>query len=182
MMTRQEALELVKTNVSNANLIKHMFAVEAVMGVLAKRLGENEETWRLAGLLHDLDYDFTAKDPARHGHLTAEMLASKDLPAEILYSIKCHASHCEPVSNMDRAIVAADPLTGLIVAATLMHPTKKLRNVDATFVLNRFKEKGFARGANREQTKTCSSIGLELEEFVAIGLEAMTGIDTELGL
>jgi len=182
MMTRQEALELVKANVSNANLIKHMLAVEAVMGRLAQRLGENEETWTRTGLLHDLDYDFTAKDPSRHGHLTVEMLASKDLPTEVLYSIKCHANHCEPNSNMDRALVATDPLTGLIVAAALMHPTKKLSGVDAGFVLNRFKEKGFARGANREQIKTCTSFGLELEEFVAIGLEAMTGIDAELGL
>jgi len=182
MMTRQEAFELVKAGVSNSNLVKHMLAVEAVMGKLADRLGGNEETWTLAGLLHDLDYDFTAKDPSRHGHLTVEMLASKDVPLEVLHAIKCHANHCEPSSDMDRALVATDPLTGLIVAAALMHPTKTLRSVDAGFVLNRFKEKGFARGANREQIKTCSSVGLELEEFVAIGLEAMTGIDKELGL
>lgn len=161
MMTREEALELVKSNVSNANLIKHMLAVEAVMAGLAKRLGGDELVWTLAGLLHDLDYDFTAKDPSRHGHLTAEMLKSKDLPPEVLYAIKCHANHCEPNSQMDRALVATDPLTGLIVAAALMHPTKKLRNVDLGFVLNRFKEKGFAKGANRDQMKTCSSFGLE---------------------
>jgi len=182
MMTREEALELVKSNVSNANLIKHMLAVEAVMGRLARRLGGDEQTWTLAGLLHDLDYDFTSKDPAKHGLLTAEMLSSKDLPSEVLYAIKCHANHCEPVSQMDRALIATDPLTGLIVAAALMHPTKKLSNVDKGFVLNRFKEKGFAKGANREQIKTCSSFGLELEEFLGIGLEAMTGIASELGL
>ena len=182
MMTRKEALELTKSNVSNANLIKHMLAVEAVMKKLAERLGENENVWTLAGLLHDLDYDFTAKDPARHGHLTVEMLASSDLPPEVLYAIKCHANHCAPVSNLDRALVAADPVTGLIVAAALMHPAKKLSNVDAGFLLNRFKEKGFARGANRDQIKTCASIGLDLEDFLSISLEAMKEIAEELGL
>jgi hypothetical protein len=181
-MTREEALELVKSNVSSANLIKHMLAVEAVMRKLSKRLGEDEEKWTLAGLLHDLDYDYTSKDPAKHGLLTVEMLSDKGLAPDILQAIKCHANHCEPVSVMERAIIAADPVTGLIVASALMHPTKKLRNVDAAFVLNRFKEKGFARGANREQIKTCSSVGLELEEFIALSLEAMSEIDTELGL
>lgn len=182
MMTRGEAFELVRANVSSANLIKHMLAVEAVMKKLANRLGEDEQMWTLAGLLHDLDYDSTAKDPARHGLLTVEMLSEKDLPSEILHAIQCHAGHREPASSMDRALVATDPLTGLIVAAALMHPTKKLRNVEPGFVMNRFREKGFAKGANRDQIRACSSIGLELEEFIAVGLEAMSDIDKELGL
>jgi len=181
-MTREEALNLVKTKVSSPNLVKHMLAVEAVMKKLAERLGEDVAKWALTGLLHDLDYDFTSKDPGRHGLLTVEMLSDKNLDEEILVAIKCHAGHCEAASMMERALVATDPVTGLIVASALMHPTKKLRNVDAVFVLNRFKEKGVARGANREQMKTCSSIGLELEEFVSISLEAMSCIDSELGL
>ncbi|KPJ59945.1 MAG: phosphohydrolase [Latescibacteria bacterium DG_63] len=181
-MTRDEALELVKANVSTANLVKHMLAVEAVMKKLAARLGEDEQTWTLAGLLHDLDYDSTAKDPARHGLLTTEMLSEKDLPPSVIHAIQCHAGHCQPTSTMDRALVATDPLTGLIVAAALMHPTKKLCNVEPRFVMNRFREKGFARGADRDQIKSCSSLGLELEEFVAIGVAAMAEIDKELGL
>jgi putative nucleotidyltransferase with HDIG domain len=182
MMTRDEALELVMASVSNANLVKHMLAVEAVMKKLAARLGEDEQTWTLAGLLHDLDYDSTAKNPSRHGLLTAEMLSGKDLPPSVTQAIQCHAGHCEPTSMMDKALVATDPLTGLIVAAALMHPTKKLSNVEAGFVMNRFREKGFARGANRDQIQSCDSLGLELEEFVALGLEAMSEIDSELGL
>jgi len=181
-MTRKEALELVKSHVSNTNLIKHMLAVEAVMKKLAVRLGGDVEQWTLAGLLHDLDYDYTAKDPARHGLLTVEMLSDKGLAPEVLKAIKSHVNQSEAVSVMDKAIIAADPVTGLIVASALMHPTKKLRSVDTAFVMNRFKEKGFARGANREQIKTCSSVGLELEEFIALSLEAMSEIDAELGL
>jgi len=181
-MTREEALELVKSHVSSANLIKHMLAVEAVMKKLAGRLGGDEEQWTLAGLLHDLDYDYTSKDTAKHGLLSVEMLSDKGLAPEVLRAIRCHVQHTEAVSVMEKAIIAADPVTGLIVASALMHPTKKLRNVDAAFVMNRFKEKGFARGANRDQIRTCSSVGLELEEFIALSLDAMTGIDAELGL
>jgi hypothetical protein len=181
-MTREEALDLVKSHVSSSNLIKHMLAVEAVMKKLAGRLGGDVEQWTLAGLLHDLDYDYTSKDTAKHGLLTVEMLSDKGLAPEILRAIKCHVSQCEAVSAMEKAIIAADPVTGLIVASALMHPTKKLRNVDTAFVMNRFKEKGFARGANREQIRTCGSVGLELEELIALSLEAMSEIDTELGL
>ncbi len=181
-MTREEALTLVKSHVSNANLIKHMLAVEAVMRKLAGRLGGDAEQWALAGLLHDLDYDYTSKDPARHGLLTVEMLSDKGLAPEILSTIKSHVEQAAASTVMERAIIAADPVTGLIVASALMHPTKKLRNVDTAFVMNRFKEKGFARGANREQIRTCASVGLELEEFISLSLEAMSGIDAELGL
>ncbi|MBN1503528.1 MAG: HDIG domain-containing protein [Candidatus Eisenbacteria bacterium] len=181
-MTRQEALDLVNSHVSSSNLVKHMLAVEAVMKKLARRLGGDEEQWGLAGLVHDLDYDYTSKDPARHGLMAVEMLSDKGLPAEVLRAIRSHVNHAEAVSAMDKAIIAADPVTGLIVASALMHPTKKLRNVDLSFVLNRFKEKSFARGANREQIKTCSTLGLELEEFLALSLEAMSEIDAELGL
>ena len=83
---------------------------------------------------------------------------------------------------MDKALFAVDPLTGLIVAAALMHPTKKLENVDTQFVLNRFKEKRFAAGANRENIETCESLGLSLEDFISISLKAMTDISDELGL
>jgi predicted hydrolase (HD superfamily) len=83
---------------------------------------------------------------------------------------------------MDRALYAVDPLTGLIVAAALMHPTKKLREVTPEFVLNRFKEKRFAAGADRDQIRTCSEIGLDLEEFVDTGLKAMQGVSDRLGL
>ncbi|GAI54982.1 unnamed protein product, partial [marine sediment metagenome] len=75
-----------------------------------------------------------------------------------------------------------DPLTGLIVAAALIHPDKKLASIDHNFVLNRFKEKAFARGAKREQIKKCSELGFELEEFIKIGLLAMQNISEELDL
>ena len=181
-MTRDEALNLVESKVSNKNLIKHMLATEAVMRKLAEHFDEDLELWSLAGLLHDLDYDETVDDFPRHGLLTAEMLDEYDVDERVVHAIKAHPGHVPAESQMDKALYAVDPLTGLIVAAALMHPTKKLKNVDTEFVMNRFKEKRFAAGANRDQIKTCDQLGLELETFVSIGLKAMQDIDDQLGL
>jgi putative nucleotidyltransferase with HDIG domain len=181
-MTRQEALELMRSKLKNKNLQKHTIATEACMRAIAKHFNEDDELWGLAGLLHDLDYEETAKDAAKHGLITAQLLESMNIDDRIIYAVKAHAEHVEPKSNMDKAIFAADPLTGLIVAATLMHPTKKIANVDTKFVLNRFKEKSFAAGANRDNIKTCENLGLSLDEFITICLQAMQGASDELGL
>lgn len=181
-MTRDEAFELVKEKVSNKNLIKHMLATEVCMKELAGRLGKNIEEWSLAGLLHDLDYDSTKDNFPRHGYETVEMLQGKDLSKEILQSILSHTGHVERESEMDKALFAIDPTTGLIVAAALMHPDKKLGSIDIDFIMRRFKEKRFAAGANREQIRSCSEVGLELEEFIGICLKGMQAISAELGL
>lgn len=181
-MDRPQALELMEQTIPNANLRKHMLACEACMRALAARFGEDAESWGLAGLLHDLDYDRTANDFANHGKLTVEMLKDKGLSQDVLHAILAHPGHVEAVSKMDQALYAVDPTTGLLVAAALMHPSKKLAAVDIPFVLKRFKEKRFAAGANREQIQSCSSLGLGLEEFLGICLGAMQGIARELGL
>jgi len=181
-MNREEALELVKEKVSNRNLIKHMLATEVCMKEMAEHLEEDKDKWALAGLLHDLDYDSTKDDFPRHGFESVEMLEGKELPEDILHSILSHTGSVERESVMDKALYAIDPLTGLIVAAALMHPSKKLENLDVDFIMRRFKEKRFAAGANREQIKTCSELGMELEEFIEICLKGMQSISDELGL
>ena len=181
-MTREEALKLVKSKAKNRNLVKHMIATEACMGFLASHFHEDKSLWSVTGLLHDLDYDQTADDPAKHGMLGADMLEEIGVDHRIVYAVRAHAGHVEAKSVMDKALFAVDPLTGLIVAAALMHPTKKIGNVDTQFVLNRFKEKRFAAGANRDTIETCKNLGLSLEEFIAISLEAMQSVADELGL
>ena len=148
---------------------------------LARHFGHSEEMWGLAGLLHDLDYEETAKTPERHTLITEELLKPYALDPEIIHAIKCHNALAPRQSLMDRALYAADPITGLIVAAVLMHPEKKLAQVDVDFVLRRFKEKSFAKGANREQILTCSEMDLSLEVFTGIALASMQGISQELG-
>jgi hypothetical protein len=180
-VTRAAALELVTANVTNKNLIKHMLATEACMRRLAQHHNEDVELWGLAGLLHDLDYDQTAQDFPRHGLVTAEMLAGK-VDEKVIHAIKAHPGHVPAESLLDKALYAVDPITGLIVAAALMAPEKKIANVDRDFVLRRYKEKKFAAGANREQIASCLNIGLPLEDFTQMCLEAMQGIAADLGL
>lgn len=183
-MNRNEALELLKKNLKNRNLVKHCLAVEAVMARLAKHFGEDEEKWALAGLLHDIDYDTTKDDPQQHSLMGAEMLAEAGLPEDVVYAVKVHNEiHGLPrTSLMDKALYATDPLTGLITAAALIRPEKSLFAIDAESLMKRFGEKAFARGANRETIAACSELGLSLEQFMELGLEAMQGIAKELGL
>lgn len=183
-MNREAALKLVQKHVKNRNLIKHMLAVEAIMRSLAARFDEDIEQWGLAGLLHDIDYDKTADDPEQHSLIGADMLAAAELSPEIVYAVRVHNEvHGLPrLSLMDKALYAADPLSGLIVAGALIHPDRKLAAIDVPFLQKRFQEKSFARGASREQIETCQDIGLSLEQFLALSLSAMQEINIELGL
>jgi putative nucleotidyltransferase with HDIG domain len=181
-MNREEALNLINSKIKAKNLLKHMLAVEAIMRRLAENFGEDIELWGLTGLLHDLDYDETVNTPEKHSLLTAEWLKEHNLDEKIIYAIKAHPRQVEPQSKMDWALFATDSLSGLIVAAALMHPTRKLKNLDVPFILNRFKEKRFAAGARREDIRECEKMGLSLEKFIELGLEGMQKIDRELGL
>lgn len=195
-MQREEAKKLLEQTIPNKNLQKHMLAAEACMRELAGHFGEDADKWGLAGLLHDLDYDQTANDFPNHGLITAQILEGKGIPDDVIQAIKAHPFgsksedgglragpvQIEPKSKMDFALYAVDPLTGLIVASALMHPSKKLINVDVTFIMKRYKEKRFAAGANREQIQTCDRLGLTLEDFVGKCLKAMQGISDDLGL
>lgn len=180
-MKREEALTLVKERIKTKNLIKHSLAVESGMRELAEHFEEDKEVWGIAGLLHDLDYEETKDDFSKHGLKTAEMLDGK-VDEQIIYAIKAHSSKAPPLSKLDYALYAIDPLTGLIVAACLMHPEKKLEYVDTEFVLRRFGEKRFAAGANREQIKSCEKLGVTLDEFIDLTLTGMQKIHKELGL
>lgn len=181
-MTRQEALKLLAEKLKNRNLFKHCLAVEACLRTLAQRLGEQEEIWALAGLLHDIDYEETGADPVRHGLEGAQLLEKIGLAEQLVRAVKVHSGHLPPQSKLDWALFATDPLTGLIVASALMHPEKKLSALDVDFIVRRFKEKRFAAGANREQIGTCKNLGLRLEEFMQICLEGMQGVAQDLGL
>jgi putative nucleotidyltransferase with HDIG domain len=181
-MTRDEALGLMSEYVKTVNLKKHMLAAEAVMGALAERLGEDVPRWKLTGLLHDIDFDLTSKDPERHTLVAEEVLVRNGVEPDIIHAIKCHNDKAQMETKMDRALWTSDPVTGFIVAAALIHPQKKLSAIDSKFLLNRFAEKGFARGANRDQMRGCELLGISLEEFLGLSLSSMQGIASDLGL
>jgi putative nucleotidyltransferase with HDIG domain len=181
-MTREQALELLQQHLHNKNLVKHCLAVEAGMRDFAVHFGQEPESWGLAGLLHDLDYEYTVETPAEHTEKTAEMLAGYALPAEIIHAIKAHNTRVEPSSKMDLSLLTIDPASGFIIACALMHPDKKLAGLDLAFLKKRFKEKSFAKGASREQMADCVKLGLQLDEFLQLCLGAMQKIAGELGL
>jgi len=181
-LKRAEALALLKQHLSTANLIKHCLAAEVVLKGLAQALGEDVPRWRLCGLLHDIDYDSTVKDMSRHTLVAEEILQRQGIDEEIIAAVKAHNNLAPRDTALAKALWAADPLTGMIVAAALISPGKKLAGIDAAFVLNRMKEKSFARGANREQMASCQELGLSLEQFITIGLNEMQKIAPQLGL
>jgi putative nucleotidyltransferase with HDIG domain len=181
-MKREEALELLKQHLKNKNLIKHCLAVEACMRAIAVRLGHDPEPWGLAGILHDLDYEVTEKSPELHTTETVKILRDKGIDEAIIQAVQAHAGKVPCLTPMDWAIFSIDPLTGLIIAATLMHPDKKLKGIDLEFVKRRYKEKSFARGARREEIEQCVNLSLGLDEFISIAIAAMQGIDQDLGL
>ena len=183
-MTREEVLNSINQNVENKNLVKHMLATEAIMRALAGRLGEDEEEWGLTGLLHDIDVELSGEDMSTHSKLGADLARELGASEAMAHAILCHnEAHGVPrEANLDKALFCADPLTGLIIAAALVRPDKKLAGLQAKSVLKRFKEKSFAAGADRQQISQCSELGLELDEFVELGLEAMKAIADDLGL
>jgi predicted hydrolase (HD superfamily) len=173
---------MVEEKVKEGNLVKHILAVEAVMRRLAEHFHEDPERWGLVGLLHDLDYSETLNEPDRHTYLTAEWLSAyPEIDAEIIRAIHCHAEHEECRSRMEWALYATDPTTGLVVAAVLMHPSRKLAQLPVKSLLKRHKDKRFAAGARRDAIASCSELGLTLPEFFELALDGMRRIDTELG-
>lgn len=177
--------ELLSSRVSDERIIKHSLASAAVLKALAQRLGRDPETWALAGLLHDLDYEQTAQDMARHGLVTAEILAKTDAPPEIIQAIKAHNAEnlgLERETELDIALTAGETITGLVVATTLVYPDKKLASVKPKSITKRMKEKAFAASVNRDHIRLCEQLDIPLPEFSALAVEAMREISDELGL
>jgi len=183
-VTRKEALNSIRANIENGNTIKHMLATEAIMRVLARCFGEDEEEWGLTGLLHDIDVELAEGDMNTHSKLGADLVRELGASEATVHAILCHnQTHGIPLeTKLDKALFCVDPLTGLIIAAALVRPDKKLAGVEARSVKKRFKEKSFAAGASRGQISQCTEIGLEFDEFIELGLEAMKGIAADLGL
>ncbi|MCK4806208.1 MAG: HDIG domain-containing protein [Candidatus Aegiribacteria sp.] len=184
MIDRDKALELLERNLTNRNLIRHCLATEAVMRRLAEDRGEDRDLWGITGLLHDLDYEKTVNDPARHALVTAEMLAGQ-LPEESITAIKSHNyenNGVDRTSDFDYLLAAGESITGLIVAVALVYPGKKLQPVKLKSVLKRMNMTAFARSVPRETIRECSRAGYELDEFVRLSLEAMKGIASDIGL
>jgi putative nucleotidyltransferase with HDIG domain len=184
MINRNEALLFLEESVHSENMRRHCFASEAVMRTLAKRLDENEEEWGLAGLLHDIDVEFTNANPQTHGLYAQEMLKGK-VPERVKDAIAMHneiASGKERTEKFHHALAAGETITGLITATALIYPDKKIASVKPKSVIKRMNQKAFAASVKRENIMECEKLGISLEEFTEIALNAMIKIDVVLGL
>jgi len=184
-MTRDQAWAIVQKYVKNKNLQKHMLAVEAAMAAYAQKYGQDEETWRIVGLLHDFDWEIhpTLEEHPQKG---ASLLLDEGLNEDLVRTIQSHADHTgiPRVKLIDKALYACDEITGLIVAVTLVRPTKNIADVEVSAVRKKFKEKSFAAGVNRHEViDGAKDLGVDLwSEHVPTVLQAMQAISTNLGL
>ncbi len=183
-MDRSQAWDLLCEYTKSENLRKHALAVEAAMRAYARRFGEDEERWAIVGLIHDFDYE---KHPTLQDHPAkgAEILRDRGWPEEIVRAVLSHAPHTGTTrdSLMEKALFAVDELTGLIIAVTLVRPSKSIHDVKLKSVRKKWKDKAFAAGVNRTDIEEgTADLGIELSEHIAIVLEAMQGIADELGL
>ncbi|MCD6519454.1 MAG: HDIG domain-containing protein [Anaerolineae bacterium] len=182
--TREDAWKLLTEHTKNPNLIKHALAVEAAMRAYARRFGEDEELWGITGLIHDFDYE---EHPTAEEHplVGAKILEELGWPSEIIEAVKGHAEYLNVPREtlMAKALFAVDELTGLIVACTLVRPDKSIHSLKVKSVRKKWKDKSFARGVSREDIERgAAELGVDLNEHIAIVIEAMQSIAEELGL
>jgi predicted hydrolase (HD superfamily) len=166
-----------------------MLAVEAAMRAYARRFGEDEEKWGLAGLVHDFDYErfpnATHSPTDEHPSEGVRILRERGWPEEILGAILGHAQYTGVPrdTRLARTLFAVDELTGLITATALVRPTRSVHEVDTRSVRKKMKDKTFARGVSRDDiTLGAAELGVEMDEHIGFVIEAMQGVAGELGL
>lgn len=184
MFSREAALNLLNEHIKNQNLIKHCYAVEAVMKRFAPKFNGNIEDWALVGLLHDLDWEKTQKTPAQHTLVAEQILTKAGLAPHLVKAIKIHnfAHGLKPETDLEKVLYYVEELTGLITACALVNPDR-LAGVKVESVIKKLKEPSFARGVNRELINQApNELELPLEDIIKEVLEAMLAIRAELGL
>ena len=165
-------------------MIAHCLASEAVLRALARKLGENEDVWGIAGLMHDIDVEFTEGDSKRHALDGANLLKTEGLPDDAVDAIRMHnemATGLDRSTRFQHALAAGETITGLIFATALVYPDKKIASVKTKSVVKRMKEKAFAASVNRDTIMECEKIVIPIDEFAELSLEALKPIAEELG-
>jgi len=182
--SRDEALALLYEHTSGESLRRHALAVEAAVRKYARHLAADEESWALAGLLHDMDYE-RFPSPEDHPFRGAEILRQRGYPEEIVHAVLAHAPHTGVAreSPLDRALFACDELCGFVMAVAMVRPSKRLADVEVSSVTKKLKDKAFARNVNRDEIRLgAAELQVEMEEHVARVLGALKGAAASLGL
>lgn len=182
--SREDALALMHRYVESESLRRHMYAVEAACRAYARKFGEDEELYGLAGLVHDFDYE---KRPDEHPLPGAEILREQNFPEAVVHAVLAHGyptrSNVQPRTLLDRTLRACDEITGLITAAALVRPSRSVMDLEAKSVMKKFKDRAFAAGVDREEvSQAAEELGVDLREHVQFVIEAMRTIAAALGL
>jgi putative nucleotidyltransferase with HDIG domain len=180
---REEALALMHAHVESESLRRHMLAVEAACRAYARRFGEDEALFGLAGLLHDLDYE---RHPDEHPLHAAEVLRERGYPEVLVHAVLAHyeaRTSVGPETLLDRTLHACDEITGLITAAALVRPSRSIADLEARSVLRKMKDRAFAAGVDREEVRrAAAALDVELESHIQFVIEAMREVAPALGL
>jgi putative nucleotidyltransferase with HDIG domain len=182
MTTREEAYQIVTQYVKSNGLINHMLSVEAAMRFYAEKTGADVETWGLAGLLHDFDWEI---HPSLEEHPSAgvPILRERNVPEEVVRAILSHGEGVERITPMEKCLAACDELTGLITAVSLVRPSRSLYDLTASSVKKKWKDKAFAAAINREEiAANTQSYGMEIWQHVDNVILAMRRIAPQLEL
>jgi len=181
-MERADAIALCRERCLKETTVRHLISVEGVMRSLARRFGEDEDAWALTGLFHDLDQDHTGDDAEGHARMAAGWLREAGVEEPIVNGVLAHAYPEYRTDLMSRAVVHADAVAGLLVAAALVRP-ERATGMKVSSVKKKLKEKAFAPGVNREEvTGVEEGIGLPLDEFLAVSIEGLQLVAPEIGL
>jgi uncharacterized protein len=181
-MERGEALAFVRAKAEKETTVRHLISVEGVMRRLARHFGEDEDTWGLVGLFHDLDQDQTHDDAERHAYRAAEWLREAGIDEKVVNGVLAHAHEQYRTDRLSTAVVHADAVAGLLVAAALVRP-EKANGMKVSSVKKKLKEKAFAPGVNREEiTEVEERLGIPLDEFLGLGIEGLQSVAAEIEL
>ena len=184
---RDQALELLKKYNKDESHIHHALAVEGAMRHFANLAGEDEDLWGVVGLLHDIDWEQTTDTPERHCHVAPEMLREAGVDEDIIHAVVSHGygicSDVEPSNAMERTLFAIDELTGLIITAGLVRPSRSLSDLELKSVKKKWKDKAFARGVNRDVIREgAERMGMPLDTVIEETIKALRPIEKEIGM
>lgn len=185
--TRENALELLRKHNKDEGHIRHALAVEGTMRHFARKKGGDEDLWGVVGILHDIDWEKTMNDPSQHCNLAPELLREGAIGEDIIHAVQSHGwtlcTDVEPSNDMEKTLFTIDELTGLIITAGLVRPSKSLSDLEVKSVKKKWKDKAFAKGVNRDIIQKGADImGTPLDEVIENTILALRPIEKEIGL
>ena len=186
---RDQALEILRKYNREESHFHHALAVEATMRHFAELFGESEKAdlWGVVGILHDIDWEMTSENPEKHCHVAPELLRKEGVDEDIIHAVQSHGyeicTDVEPSNNLEKVLFTIDELTGLVITAGLVRPSKSLADLELKSVKKKWKDKAFARGVNREIIKTgAERMNMPLDQVIEETIKALRPVEKAIGM